>query len=91
MLNDVHSAHVSVDHMICLITFNGSHLTLWYIQIKLIKYLFSQKLKLLEICKFNHLNNSIILTLLMCGRRLSLNKWGSTCEILLCKCEVEWI
>ena len=69
---------------------DGSHLTLWHIQIKVINYQFSQKLKLLEICDFNHLNNSIILTLLMCGPRLSLNKWGPTCGILLFKWEVEW-
>ena len=44
----------------------------------LLNYQFSQKLKLLENCKFNHL--TIILTLsISCGPpKLSFNKWGPT-------------
>ena len=47
---------------------------------RVINYQFSQKLKLLENCEFNHL--TIILTLLItCGFKLPLNKWGPTCGI----------
>jgi len=45
------------------------------IQILLLNYQLSQKLKLLRNCEFNHLTINLTLSL-TCGLKISLNKWG---------------